>query len=225
MSLRDLNPRTRRRLRLHAWLLTAWCVAVGFLVSWSLLRGFGLRSPAARYAIAAVAIYGLGLVVGTRIWLRWFTQAAARERALLGRSSAQEQAAHDAEVEAGRRRSGRWDWLDSLDFDFDLGDASVLLLIPALLVLLVVVLIGVGAFPVLLAEGMAALLAEVAVQFVFGALIARRVMRPRRHDEAMLTIVGKTWAIGILLVVVSASAGFALSYIDAGAASLGDLWR
>jgi hypothetical protein len=31
----------------------------------------------------------------------------------------------------------------------------------------------------------------VAVQFVFGALIARRVMRPKSHDAAFMTIVAR----------------------------------
>ena len=64
MSLRDLNAPTRRRLRRHAWLLTAWCVALGFATSWILLHVFGLRLPAARYGIAAIVMYSLGLVVG-----------------------------------------------------------------------------------------------------------------------------------------------------------------
>ena len=66
MSLRDLNVATRRRLRFHAWLLTAWCVGLGFASSWILLHVFGLRLPAPRYGIAAVVMYGLGLVVGAR---------------------------------------------------------------------------------------------------------------------------------------------------------------
>ena len=84
MSLRDLNAPTRRRLRRHAWLLTAWCVALGFAASWILLHVFGLRQPAARYGIAAIVMYSLGLVVGTRIWLVHFSQSVRRERGLLG---------------------------------------------------------------------------------------------------------------------------------------------
>ena len=84
MSLRDLNAATRRRLRRHAWLLTAWCVALGFAASWILLHVFGLRLPAARYGIAAIVMYSLGLVVGARIWLVHFSQSVRRERGLLG---------------------------------------------------------------------------------------------------------------------------------------------
>jgi len=46
MSLRDLNVATRRRLRLHAWLLSAWCVGLAFASSWIVLHVFGLRLPA-----------------------------------------------------------------------------------------------------------------------------------------------------------------------------------
>jgi hypothetical protein len=60
---------------------------------------------------------------------------------------------------------------------------------------------------------------------VFGALIARRVLRPRAHDEAFMHIVGKTWFIGLALVVLSAAAGWLLMRIAPNAASIGDLLR
>ena len=81
-----------------------------------------------------------------------------------------------------------------------LEEAAALLIVPAALFLLLGGLLLAGLVPALLMDGIAGLLAEVAVQFVFGALIARRVMRPRAHDAAFLTIVGKTWLIGLLLV-------------------------
>ena len=70
MSLRDLSPRIRRRLRGHGWLLTLWCVPVGFATGLVLLHGFGIRFAAARYAIPAIVMYSFGLVVGARIWLK-----------------------------------------------------------------------------------------------------------------------------------------------------------
>lgn len=71
MSLRDLNllTRRRRRLRRHARLLTLGCPAVGFATGRVLLHGFHVRSPALRYGVSAVLMYGLGLVVGARTGL------------------------------------------------------------------------------------------------------------------------------------------------------------
>jgi hypothetical protein len=79
--------------------------------------------------------------------------------------------------------------------------------------------------PVLLMDGIAGLLAEVAVQFVFGALIARRVMRPQSHDAAFMSIVARTWLIGLLLFVASVGAGWLLHESAPGAVSVGDLFR
>ena len=74
-------------------------------------------------------------------------------------------------------------------------------------------------------DGVAGLLAEVAVQFVFGALIARRVMRPKPHDAAFMTIVAKTWLIGALLVAASLAAGWFLARINPAGATIADLFR
>jgi len=232
MSLRDLNVATRRRLRGHAWLLTAWCVALGFATSWVLLHVFGLRFPAARYGIAAIVMYSLGLVVGARIWLVHFSQSAQQERGVLGIAQADEVAAFDQE-QRGRERGGArarksFDWADGLGniadwVSFD--EAAALLIIPALLFLLVGALLLAGVVPVLLMDGVAGLLAEVAVQFVFGALIARRIMRPKSHDAAFMTIVAKTWLIGLVLVVASIGAGGLLAAVNPGGATLADLFR
>ena len=96
---------------------------------------------------------------------------------------------------------------------------------PALLFLLVGGLLLAGVVPALLMDGVAGVLAEVAVQFVFGALIARRIMRPKAHDAAFMTIVAKTWLIGLVLVLASIGAGWLLAAIDPGAVTVGDLFR
>ena len=97
---------------------------------------------------------------------------------------------------------------------------------PALLFLLAALLLLGGMAPVLLMDGVAGLLAEVAVQFVFGALIARRVMRPKSHDAAFMTIVAKTWLIGLRAGGRERRrrAG-CCRRLAPGAASLGDLFR
>ena len=232
MSLRDLNVATRRRLRFHAWLLTAWCVGLGFASSWILLHVFGLRLPAPRYGIAAVVMYGLGLVVGARIWLVHFSQSVRQAPGRLSRAGPEDAVAFEAEKRARERRGeqarGSFDFADGFGYFADLlslDEAAALLIVPALLFLLAGLLLLGGMAPVLLMEGMAGLLAEVAVQFVFGALIARRIMRPKSHDAAFMTIVAKTWLIGLVLVVASVGAGWLLHTVAPEAASLGDLFR
>lgn len=235
MSLRELNAATRRRLRWHGWLLTLWCIGVGVASSWVLLHMLHVRVPAVRYAMSALLMYALGLVTGVRVWLRHFAAAVRDEAATLGRADALDRQRFDAEQQTpslarrGLRRIGEgFDWGDVLGsiaevFSFD--EAGWLLLVPALILLVLGGLMLAGAMPVLLADGIAAMLAEIAVQFVFGALIARRVLRPRSSDDAFLHIVGKTWLAGALLVLLSAAAGALLSSFAPGAASIGALFQ
>ena len=232
MSLADLNVATRRRLRRHAWLLAAWCVALGFATSWTLLHVFGLRAPAPRYGIAAVVMYSLGLVCGARIWLLRFSRSVREEPGLLGRAGPQDAAALAGEQRARARRGERagdaFDASNGFGFFADLlslDEAAALLIVPALLFLLLGGVLVAGMVPALLMDGIAGLLAEVAVQFVFGALIARRIMRPRSHDHAFMTIVGKTWLIGVLLVTASVGAGWLLAQVNPAGATIADLFR
>lgn len=223
MSLRELNPRTRRRLRLHGWLLTLWCIAVGLACNALLLRGFDVTVPAVRYAMSAVVMYAVGLVLGVQVWLRHFA-ASVRDDGALGRDPLGAAAPPDR----GDATRKSFDWGDILGSAADLlsfDEAGLLLLIPALLLFAVGLLLAAGMFPLVLADGLAGVLAEVAVQFVFGTLIARRVMRPRGEDEAFLHILGKTWLIGVLMVLASAVLGVALRLWQPGLVSLGDLLR
>jgi hypothetical protein len=236
MSLRDLSPGTRRRLHFHGWVLTAWCVLVGSTASWILLHGLGLRAPAARYAASAVVMYSVGLVLGARVWLAHFAATVREEPATLGLADAPARAAFDADQRStaaasqGLRKSPRskWNWGSNL-FDiadlFSLDELAVFLIVPALIVAALAGLTMLGAAPLWLADGMAALLAEIAVQFVFGALLVRGVMRPKPHDDAFLHIVGQTWIVGMLLVLASAVAGGLLMLAAPGAASIGELFR
>jgi hypothetical protein len=232
MTLRDLNAQTRRRLRRHAWLLTLWCLAVGLATSLLLLHVFAVRLPAARYGIVAIVMYSLGLVVGARVWLVHFSRSVQSEATLRARATPDEIAEFDNEratkEQQARRPSGGFQWLDLLsgvgDFiSFD--EASALLIVPAVIVAIVGALLLTGVIPALVMDGVTGLLAEVAVQFVFGALIARRVIGPVSHDAAFMTIVGRTWLAGLVFVVVSLAAGYVLQQLNPGGATIADLFR
>ncbi|MEO8155237.1 MAG: hypothetical protein ABI605_19395 [Rhizobacter sp.] len=229
MSLRELNTRARRRLRIHGWLLTLWCLLVGGFSNWLLLRKLDVTTPAVRYAMSAIVMYSLGLVVGVRVWLRHFAAAVRDDAELRAPATVGEKMAFDHEREDRNKAAGKsFDWGDILGsaadlFSFD--EAAVLLLIPAVILLVVGVLMLGGLLPVMLVDGLAGLLAEVAVQFVFGALIARRLLKPRHSDDAFIHIVGKTWVAGALLVLLSAVMGWGLRHIHPGAVAFGDLFR
>jgi hypothetical protein len=222
MSLNALHLRTRRRLRWHGWVLTLWCLAVGVASSWVLLHLFDVTLPAARYAMSAVLMYALGLVFGVQVWLRHFAASVRDDPSLA------ERVAPTPPVQRSEAAQKSFDWSDILGSAADLlsfDEAGLLLLIPALVLLLVGLLFAGGLLPVMLVDGLAGLLAEVAVQFVFGTLIARRVLRPASNDDAFLHILGKTWLIGLLLVLVSGVLGWALRAWEPGLVSIGQLLR
>jgi len=232
MSLRDLNRHTRRRLHRHAWLLTLWCVSIGLATSWLLLHAFAVRSPAVRYAISAIAMYSLGLVVGARVWLVHFSRLVCGKATDLGTATPGDIAVFDSAEREQKRRDasgeGHFGWKNLLGHSLDLlnfDEAAALLIIPALVIAFVGGLLAAGVVPALLLDGLAGLLAEVAVQFVFGAYIARRVIRPKAHGEAFLSIVGRTWLAGVVFFVASAGAGWLLMQMNPGGASIADLFR
>jgi hypothetical protein len=229
MGLRELNPQTRRRLRLHGALLTLWCLLVGVATSALLLHAAGLRSPPLRFALTAVVMYGVGMVLGTRFWLSHFATSVDHERGVLGRADLQQQLAFDAEqadLRAWRERIGRRfdaaEALGNLAGLFEAEGVALLFIVPALVFSAVALLMLAGLLPFMLVDGLAGLLAEVAIQFVFGALVARRLLRPRGHSEVALEILGRTWIAGLLLVVCSAAAGWALVRFAPGAQSFAE---
>jgi hypothetical protein len=232
MSLRELNANTRRRLRVHGWMLTLWCVFVGMVTSWFLLHVLHLRTPAARYAISAVAMYSVGLLLGVRFWLSRFAKSADEEAGTLGTAEELDRIAFDAarknHAERHEQAGNRFGWgLDLLDFAdiFSFGEFTGILIIPGLLLIGLGVLLLLGLSPLFMVDGLAALLAEMAVQFIFGALIARRALRVRSKDDPFLHIVGKTWWAGLLFVLVSAAAGALLTWTWPQVATLGEVLR
>jgi hypothetical protein len=237
MSLRELNANTRRRLRVHGWALTLWCVFVGVVTSWFLLHVLHLRAPAARYAISAVAMYSLGLLLGVRLWLSHFAKSAHEEVGTLGTADERDRIAFDEALKQrhserrerereklGNRLGWGFDLLDFADF-FSIGEFTGILIIPGLLLVALGVLLLLGLSPLFMVDGLAALLAEMAVQFIFGALITRRAMRIRSNDDPFLHIVGKTWWAALLFVLVSAAAGALLTWVEPNVATIGEVLR
>ncbi len=71
--------------------------------------------------------------------------------------------------------------------------------------------------------GSEALMAEMAMQFVFGRAIGRDVPPPEPEGEAWPTIVRETWAQGLSFLVLSAAIGATLAMAHPAAVSLRDL--
>ena len=90
----------RHFLRMHALVLFAWTMTVGYLMS-KLTFSTGMQSLPARYFITGITAY-LGFLLGVRLWL-WFVDAA--------------QDRNRTELDAG-------DMLDLVEAPFDIADIS-----------------------------------------------------------------------------------------------------
>ena len=147
-----------------------------------------------------------------------------------GRASLIEQRGYDEEINGRavrQERAGNSFELADLfgDIAGALDEFSLLVWIPAALLFLLGLLLSAVGMPVLLVDGLAVLLAEVAVQFLFGSVAARRLLRAGHLDEAWGVVLRRTWVAGIVFVAVAAGAGALLHALDPQLRSLGDLLR
>jgi len=223
VSLAELAPRVRRRLRWQGWAILALSLAAGVVTSLLLWRGLHLRSMGLRYAFAAGVLY-VTMLLCLRRWLLWAHADAALHPQDWRRADAQERAAYDGQ--RARRLADRSN--NSIDLGANLlnfDELSWVLLLPAL-VLFVIGLLGIsGAVPMFLGEGMAGLLAELLLQFALGSVMLRRARMPDRLDRLGSELLGRTWLIGLAMVLLAAGSGIALQWADPSLNTLGDLFR
>nr|WP_315239770.1 hypothetical protein [uncultured Albidiferax sp.] len=219
MSLSKIEPRKHGLFRLHGWLLVLWASAIGLCTSAALLHLFHVHSMAVRYAVGAGAVYFVGFVWGGWWYARWWNGRRALGDRLPAHATADEQVAYDQSVDAMRKKLGKFDGLG--DF-FSVGDdpLSALLFVIGLIGAAVLLAFFLGYLPVLTADLLAGYLAEIVLEFVIGGLLVRRILRPRQLDQYWRFIVGKTWMLGILLVVVFGAFGAAIQYVNPAAKTL-----
>jgi hypothetical protein len=222
IGLTALSPDTQRRVGRDAWLLTAWWIVVGVACSALLLEIVGIRSPLWRYPLTAIAMYAIGIVVGMRVWLALFSRAARLGPGRYRGATDEERARRPPPL----ARPG-------VVAAFVFAPAFVVFALELLSYFDVtrVVLIGlaVAAFvgwvcrrlPVGL--GTEAVMAEMAMQFVFGRSFGRNVLPPEPPGESWPMIVRETWAQGLSFLVVSAAIGAVIAVAHPDAVSLKDL--
>ena len=226
IGLTALSPDTQRRVGRDAWLLTAWWIVVGVACSALLLEIVGIRSPLWRYPLTAIVMYAIGVVVGMRVWLALFGRAA---RAAPGR--------YRGATDEERARRPRPLARPGVVAAFVLAPAFVGFVLELLSffdvtrAILVTIFIGlaVAAFvgwvcprlPVGL--GAEAVMAEMAMQFVFGRSFGRNVLPPEPPGESWPMIVRETWAQGLSFLVLSTAIGAVIAVAHPDAVSLRDL--
>lgn len=225
MSIAHIAARSRGILRLHGWLLMAWAAAVGLASSAVLLHGVGVHSLAVRYAVGAGAIYFLGFVAGGWVYARWWNRSQEAARAELQHADAVDFLAYGQQEERIRKR---FQWGDGVDLGGGWsGDdpLSAILAVLVLVMLAALALLALGHFPLLATEALAGFLAEVVLEFVIGAVIARRVLKPRSLDDYWVVMLRKTGLAGLALVIAAGFTGWLLQTLQPEAATLFQVFR
>ena len=225
MSIAHIAARSRGILRLHGWLLMAWAASVGLASSAVLLHGVGVHSLAVRYAVGAGAIYFLGFVAGGWVYARWWNRSQEAARAELQHADAVDFLAYGQQEERIRKR---FQWGDGVDLGGGWsGDdpLSAILAVLVLVMLAALALLALGHFPLLATEALAGFLAEVVLEFVIGAVIARRVLKPRSLDDYWVVMLRKTGLAGLALVIAAGFTGWLLQTLQPEAATLFQVFR
>lgn len=220
MSLGKIAPMHRNAVRWHGWLLAAWVFGVGWLASWALLR-LGIASPMWRWPLAMLVMYGFGFIGGCYFYVRWQQGAAHAGQAPVRADRADEE---DYDEE-DRRKRRRMEWLaDAVDLGSLAEVFPPLLAVVAPLVVVALILLVVT-LPWLVTEILAGFLAELILEFVIGAAVMRRVLRPRPMDDSPSAVAARTWWLGLLAVVVAAGFGYAAHTIAPQAVTLGQVFQ
>ena len=122
----------------------------------------------------------------------------------------------------------RFQWGDGVDLGGGWsGDdpLSAILAVLVLVMLAALALLALGHFPLLATEALAGFLAEVVLEFVIGAVIARRVLKPRSLDDYWVVMLRKTGLAGLALVIAAGFTGWLLQTLQPEAATLFQVFR
>ena len=225
MAIAHIAARSRNILRLHGWLLMAWAAAVGLVTSATLLHVVSVYSLALRYAVGAGAIYFVGFIAGGWVYARWWNQSREAAHAALHHADAADALAYFQQEERIRKR---FQWGDGLDLGSGWGGddpLSAILAVLFFLMLAALAFLALGYFPLFATEALAGFLAEVVLEFVIGAVIARRVLAPRSLDDYWVVMLRKTWLAGLTLVVGAGLCGWALQRLEPNAMTLFQVFR
>ncbi len=202
----------------------AWAASVGFATSALLLHAGAVHSLALRYTLGAGAVYFIGFVLGGWWYAKWWNARRGLVADMPEHASTTEALEYQQAEDAARKKFEWFDWLG--DFG-SLGDDPLSALVAVFMLLGVVVVLALlmGYLPVLATDAFASFLAEVILEFVIGAVIARRVLKPRVLDDYWGITLRKTWLVGLLMMVVCGGAGYGIQRMNPEALTLFQLFR
>lgn len=220
MSLANIEPRDRVQFRFHGWLLMTWALAVGVSASSVLLHLLDVHSLALRYAIGAAAIYFVGFLLGGWVYAKWCNSQRGYSENLPCHANLNDVIAYRQREEQLSKRFNKFEWLEMVSFGDGSDPLSVLLGVLWVFIALACVVLFMGYVPLLATEALAGFMAEVVLEFVIGAVIARRVLKPRSLDAYWVVTFKKTWVAGFLLVIFSLAVGWGLQYLNPEATNI-----
>jgi hypothetical protein len=213
MSLERIGDSDRNRLRVHGALLLIWSALVGSASSALLLHVFQVHSMAVRYSVGAAAVYFLGFLGGARFYAASWRQEDKRPlpaHASLEEQKEYQQIWHSQLVDP--YLSFFRGWVDVLIGLFT-GNTVVLLMLGVVYFFLLYL-------PMLGVEVFTGYVAEVVLEFVIGASIVQKIMKPRTLDDYWSVMVKKTWITGCLLVAAAGGVGFLVQTLRPGAETI-----
>ena len=226
IGLMAVNAETRHRVGRDAWWLTAWWIVVGVAFSALMLEIVGLRSPLWRYPLTAVVMYALGVVVGMRVWLAFFSRAArAAPERYRGAAADEPEAPSPLSVRTGVVATiilapGTVVAVLQLMRLFDFSRA---ILVVVFVAGAITAFVGWLCSRLPMGLGSEAVMSELAMQYIFGRQVGRDFLRPDAPAESWSMIVRETWVQGLVWLLLSAAFGATLAIAHPGAVSLRDL--
>jgi hypothetical protein len=216
MSLERIGDSDRNRLRVHGALLLIWSALVGSASSALLLHVFQVHSMAVRYSVGAAAVYFLGFLVGARFYAASWRQEDKRPlpaHASLEEQKEYQQIWHSQLVDPYLYLwKGEGGWVSSI-LSLITGTFIALFLLGVIYFFLLYL-------PMLGVEVFTGYVAEVVLEFVIGASIVQKIMKPRALDDYWPVMVKKTWITGCLLVAAAGGMGFLVQTLRPGAETI-----
>lgn len=219
MGLGRIAPHQRGLFRWHGWALGLWLGVVG-AASTALLYRAGVHALSTRYALSALAIYGLGFLLGGWVYARWW--AARVPHAVVDAATPIEETAYS---DAVQERTKPIRWLEGWNCS-GLGDdwLSALFAVISLLLLALVARWFLGLMPWVLTDWLAGFLAEVVLECVAGAVVVRRMAhRYGGHADYWPHMLVKTIWVGLCFVLAAWVVGWCLHAISPEAQTLGQV--
>ncbi len=188
----------------------AWACAVGLICSAVLLHIFQVQSMAVRYAIGAGSVYFVGFVLGGWWYARWWNAQMQQTTERPQHASMDDQLEYQQEQEAIGKKFSALDWVG--DLGSGLGDDPLSAILAVFVLIGVLLLAGLllGYLPIIVTDVLAGYLAEIVLEFVIGAVLVRRVLKPRALDGYWAFMLHKTWLWGVFMTVVFGVFGFAV---------------